>query len=55
MSCEECRKKDKKIRVIQSDYDFELRKTIEDKAEEKALFEISIQKDIRKWQEKYQK
>lgn len=55
MSCEECLKKDKKIKIIQSDYDFQLRKTIEDKAEQKALYEISVQKEIRKWQDKYQK
>jgi len=55
MSCEECRKKDKRIRVIQSDCDFELRKTIEDKAEEMALFEITTQKDLRRWQDKYHK
>lgn len=47
--------RDKKIKVMESDYEFELRKIKEDKAEEKALFEISLQKELRKWQDKYQK
>jgi len=38
-----------------SDHEFELRKLREDKAEEKALFELSIQKELRKWQERYNK
>lgn len=55
MSCLECAKLEKKIRVMQADFDFEIRKLSEDKSTEKALFEISVQKDIRKWQEKYTK
>lgn len=55
MSCADCAKLEKKIRVMQSDFDFELRKLSEDKSTEKALFEINLQKDIRKWQEKYNK
>lgn len=50
MNCTECSKFDKKIKVMLSDHQFELRKLSEDKAEEKALFEINIQKELRKWQ-----
>lgn len=55
MSCSECVARDKKIKVMESDFEFELRKIAEDKAEEKALFEISLQKELKKWQDKYQK
>ena len=44
MNCEECCKKDKKIRVLESDHEFELRKTMEDNAEEKVLFEVNLQR-----------
>ena len=55
MNCEDCIRKDKNIKVMLSDHSFELRKLTEDKAEEKALYEISIQKQLRKWQDKYHK
>ncbi len=44
MSCEECLKREKKMKIMLSDHEFELRKITEDKAEEKALFEINMLK-----------
>lgn len=32
MNCEECLKKEKRMRVLESDHEFELRKTREDNA-----------------------
>lgn len=36
-TCEECKSKEKKLRVMQSDTDFELKKMTEDLAQEKVL------------------
>lgn len=55
MNCHECARLDKKTKVMLADYEFELRKLAEDKAEEKALFEVNLNKELRKWQEKYHK
>jgi hypothetical protein len=55
MNCADCARLDKKIKIMASDHEFELRKLAEDKAEEKAIFEINIQKELKKWQEKYYK
>lgn len=43
------------MKIMLSDHEFELRKITEDKAEEKALFEINMLKQMRKWQDKYHK
>lgn len=50
MNCNECARLEKKLRVLQADFDFEFRKLSEDKSTEKALFEINAQKEVRKWQ-----
>ena len=55
MSCAECHRTQKQLKVIQSDYEFELRKLAEDNSTEKAIFEVNTQKELRKWQEKYAK
>ncbi len=44
MSCEECMKADKKLKVMAADHSFQIKKLNEDKAEEKALFQIGVQK-----------
>ena len=41
--------------MLQADFEFEFRKLSEDKSTEKALYEISTQKEMRKWMEKYSK
>ncbi len=55
MNCLECVKLEKKLRIQLSDHEFELRKLAEDKSTEKALYEINIQKEVRRWQERYHK
>ena len=53
--CDKCIQLTKKLNILQADYDFEIKKMSEDKSTEKALFEISMQKELRKMTEKYQK
>ncbi len=54
-ACPHCQEKEKKMRVIQSDTEFELKKMTEDLAEEKVLLEMQFQKEYKKAMEKYNK
>lgn len=47
-TCPHCQEKEKKMRVIQSDTEFELKKMTEDLAEEKVLLEMQFQKEYKK-------
>ena len=55
MSCSECPHLARKLKVMQADYEFELRKQAEDHSSDKAIYEVNLQKDVRKWQDKYSK
>ena len=53
--CEQCHSKDKKIRILQADIDFEIKKMNEDLAQEKVLLELQYQKQNKKINQKYMK
>lgn len=50
--CTSCQNLNKKLRVLQADYDFEIKKISEDKSTEKALYELNTNREIKKLQEK---
>jgi|JI9StandDraft_2_1071091.scaffolds.fasta_scaffold1939602_1 hypothetical protein len=52
-SCEECKAKEKRLKIMQSDADFEIKKMTEDLAQEKVLLEMQYQKEHKKVMEKY--
>lgn len=55
MSCTQCPQLTRQLKVMQADYEFELRKQAEDHSSDKAIYEVNMQKDLRKWQEKHAK
>lgn len=42
--CLSCQNLNKKLRILQADYDFEIKKLNEDRSTEKALYELSTNK-----------
>lgn len=53
--CENCQVKDKKIKILEADLQFQFRKMQEDLASEKVTQEMAFQKEIKKLMEKYSK
>lgn len=53
--CPSCHALEKQLKVQRADYEFQLKKIKEDQSTEKAMYEIHLQKQIRKWQEAYHK
>lgn len=43
-SCNQCVEKEKKLKILIADYEFELKKIQEDKSTEKAMYEIYLHK-----------
>lgn len=50
--CDNCAALEKKVSVLQADMEFEIKKQKEDHASAKVTLEISLQKEIKKLQEK---
>jgi len=44
MECSKCTELERKLRIMKSDYEFEIKKMQEDKSTEKAMYEIHLQK-----------
>lgn len=53
--CSQCLGLEKQLKVQQADYEFQIKKIKEDKSTEKAIYEVHLQKEVRKWQDAYQK
>lgn len=53
--CKGCQRLHKQLQVQKADYEFEIKKIKEDQSTEKAMYEIHLQKEVRRWQENYHK
>ena len=53
--CANCQRLQKQLNVQKADYEFEIKKVQEDKSTEKAMYEIHLQKELRRWQDSFHK
>lgn len=54
-SCEGCKAKEKQLKIVKADAEFEIKKMNEDLAQEKVLLEIQYQKDLKRAIDRFQK
>lgn len=48
--CSSCKNLNQRLKILQADYDFEIKKISEDKSTEKAMLELNTNREIKKLQ-----
>lgn len=51
--CAGCLRLSKQLQVQKADYQFEIKKIQEDKSTDKAMYELHLQKELRRWQDSF--